>query len=181
MFSRQFFVGAISTYKTLFIVTWNWTPSFFSSQNSMKDFPFACSCYLKNQQKTSDPIDGRVWTFEPVAGGSNVFKTARPGWGVFGYLGYHYFPLLFFSSNEKQKHKRPTPWNEKISQRIHVGNIYLHLVVFNGENGIHVGKYTSPMDPMGIFFAGFFLPQNVNTWCSNLKFELPCFILLQLG
>ena len=35
--------------------------------------------------------------------------------------------------------------------RIHVWYIYLHLVDFYG---FHVGKYTSPMDPMGMLFLG---------------------------
>ena len=33
-----------------------------------------------------------------------------------------------------------------ISHRIHVWYIYLHLVDFYGK---YIGKYTSPMDPMG--------------------------------
>ena len=37
-------------------------------------------------------------------------------------------------------------WPRILTQRIHVWNIYLHLVDFYG---FHEGKYTSSMDPMG--------------------------------
>ena len=37
------------------------------------------------------------------------------------------------------------------SHRIHVWYIYLHMVDFYG---FHVGKYTSPMDPMGLYRGG---------------------------
>ena len=45
----------------------------------------------------------------------------------------------------------------KIPNTMHVWYIYLHLLDFYG---VHVGKYTSPMDPMGIVW-GPKIPVNV--------------------
>lgn len=41
---------------------------------------------------------------------------------------------------------------EKISHTIHIYYIYLHLVVFYGKviGSILIGKYTSPIDPVGV-------------------------------
>ena len=48
-------------------------------------------------------------------------------------------------SNSQQKDPLKSQINA--SHTIHVRDIYLHLVDFYG---FHVGKYTSPMDGMGI-------------------------------
>ena len=52
------------------------------------------------------------------------------------------------------------------SHRIHVWYIYLHLVDFYA---IHVGKYTSPMDPLGISRSSWQLNHILTGWgrCSS--------------
>ena len=40
-------------------------------------------------------------------------------------------------------------WGVVLSHRIHVWNIYIYLHLVD-VYGFHVGKYTSPMDPLGL-------------------------------
>ena len=49
--------------------------------------------------------------------------------------------------NPKQVVSRPHDIPKILTHRIHVWYIYLHLP---SKSTIHVGKYTSPMDPMGL-------------------------------
>ena len=77
-------------------------------------------------------------------------------------LGANPYPT--YGPMEEENHRDPAtskkvicwlvPWrvmDNKVlvqSHRIHVWYIYLHLIDFYGKV---VGKYTNPMDPMGIF------------------------------
>ena len=65
--------------------------------------------------------------------------------------------LLLFVSPENESN---VPWKSMVemyvlSHRIHVWYMYLHLPYFTIKNQPNVGKYTSPMDGMGIEMVPF--------------------------